>query len=105
MQWTKYKLIADAMQKGLPSIVGFSVQQGRTRLARLRNELYIESFHAVLAWVTGRPTTIMNRPHTTAKKIYLLSKRFLNFEHNKAQLSEECKVKVAFIVTIANSNN
>ena len=42
--------IADAVQKGLYLIVRASVQQGRTRLTRLRNELYSDSFHAVLAW-------------------------------------------------------
>ena len=46
--------IADAVQKGLELIVLVSVQQGRTRLTRLRNELYSDSFHAVLAWSCGR---------------------------------------------------
>ena len=41
--------IADAVQKGLLLIVRASVQQGRTRLTRLRNELCSDSFHAVLA--------------------------------------------------------
>ena len=44
--------IADAVQKGLELIVRASVQQGRTKLTRLRNELYsdsFESFHAVLS--------------------------------------------------------
>ena len=41
--------IADAVQKGLLLIVRASVQQGRTRLTRLRNELYSDSIHAVLA--------------------------------------------------------
>ena len=43
--------IADAVQKGL--IVRASVQQSRTRLTRLRNELHSDSFHAVLAWSCG----------------------------------------------------
>ena len=41
--------IADALKKGLQLIVWVSVQQCNTRLARLRNELYSDSFHAVLA--------------------------------------------------------
>ena len=43
--------IADAVQKGLELIVRASVLQGRTRLTRLRNELF--SVHAVLAWSCG----------------------------------------------------
>ena len=35
-------------------IVQTSVQQGRARLTRLRNELCSDSFHAVLAWSCGR---------------------------------------------------
>ena len=46
--------ITDAVQKGLLQIVRASVQQGRTRLTRLRNELYSDSFHAVLAWSCGQ---------------------------------------------------
>ena len=46
--------IADVVQKGLLLIVRASVQQGRTRITRLRNELYSDSFHAVLAWICGR---------------------------------------------------
>ena len=45
--------IADAVQKDLELIVRASVQQGRTRLTCLRNELYSNSFHAVLAWICG----------------------------------------------------
>ena len=41
--------IADAVQTGLLLIVRASVQQGKTRLTRLRNELCSDSFHAVLA--------------------------------------------------------
>ena len=41
--------IADAVQKGRQLIVWASVQQGRTRLTRLRNELFSNSFHAVFA--------------------------------------------------------
>ena len=41
--------IADVVQTGLLPIVRASVQQGRTRLTRLRNELRSDSFHAVLA--------------------------------------------------------
>ena len=43
--------IADAVQKGLYLIVRARVQQGRIRLTR--NELYSDSFHAVLAWSCG----------------------------------------------------
>ena len=47
--------IADAVQKGLQPIVRASVQQGSTRLRRLRIELYYsDSFHAVLALSCGR---------------------------------------------------
>ena len=46
--------IADALKKGLQLIVWVSVQQCNTRLARLRNELYSDSFHAVLALSYGR---------------------------------------------------
>ena len=46
--------IADAVQKGLQLVVRASVQQGSTRLTRLRNELYSDSFHAVLALSCGR---------------------------------------------------
>ena len=45
--------IADAVQKGLQLIVWASVQQGRAWLTRLRNELYSNSFHAVLALSCG----------------------------------------------------
>ena len=45
--------IADAVQKGLQLVVRASVQQGSTRLTRLRNELYSDSFHAVLALSRG----------------------------------------------------
>ena len=45
--------IADAVQKGLQLIARASVQQGRTLLTHLRNELYIDSFHAVLALSCG----------------------------------------------------
>ena len=45
--------IPDAVQKGLELIVWASVQQGRTRLTRLRNDFYSDSFHAVLAWSCG----------------------------------------------------
>ena len=38
--------IADVVQKGLKLIVWASVQQGRTRLTRLRKELYSDSFHS-----------------------------------------------------------
>ena len=41
--------IADAVQKGLQLIVRASVQQGRARQIRMRNELCSDSFHAVLA--------------------------------------------------------
>ena len=44
---------ADAVQKGLQLIVRASVQQGRTRLRRLRIELWSDSFHAVLALSCG----------------------------------------------------
>ena len=43
--------IAEAVPKALTLIVRTSVQQGKTRLTRLRNELYIDSFHAVLACI------------------------------------------------------
>ena len=46
--------ITDAMQKGLKLIVRASFQQGTTRLTRLRNDLYSDSFHGVLAW-NSRP--------------------------------------------------
>ena len=46
--------IADAVQKGLQLVVWASVQQARTRLSCLRNELYSDSFHAVLALSCGR---------------------------------------------------
>ena len=46
--------IADAVQKGLQLIVRASVQQGSTRLRRLRIELCSDSFHAVLALSCGR---------------------------------------------------
>ena len=46
--------IADAVQKGLELIVRASVQQGKTGLTCLRNELYSDSFHAVLAWSCQR---------------------------------------------------
>ena len=45
--------ITDAVQKGLQLIVWASVQQGRTRLTRLPNELYSDLFHAVLAFSCG----------------------------------------------------
>ena len=41
-------------KKGLYIIVRASVQQGSTRLRRLRIELYSDSFHAVLALSCGR---------------------------------------------------
>ena len=43
----KIQQIADVVQKGLQLIVWASVQQGRTRLTRLRNELYNYLFHAL----------------------------------------------------------
>ena len=46
--------IADAVQKGLELVVRASFQQDRTRLTRLINELYSDSFHAVLALSCGR---------------------------------------------------
>ena len=45
--------IADAVEKGLQLILRASVKQGSTRLRRLRNELYSDSFHAVLALSCG----------------------------------------------------
>ena len=45
---------ANAVQKGLLLIVRASVQQGRTRLTRLHNELYSNLFHAVLTWSCGQ---------------------------------------------------
>ena len=45
---------ADAVQKGLQLIVRASVQQGSTRLRRLRIELCSDSFHALLALSGGR---------------------------------------------------
>ena len=45
--------ITDAVQKGLWLVVRASVQQGTTMLTRLRNELYSDSFHAVLALSCG----------------------------------------------------
>ena len=50
----KIQHIADVVQKGLQLIVWASVQQGRTRLTRLRNELCSDSFHAVLALSCGQ---------------------------------------------------
>ena len=50
----KIQQIADVVQKGLQLIVWASVQQGRTRLISLRNELCSDSFHAELAWSCGR---------------------------------------------------
>ena len=44
---------ADAVQKGLQLIVRASLQQGSTRLRRLRIELCSDSFHAVLALSCG----------------------------------------------------
>ena len=46
--------IADVVQKDLQLIVRASLQQGRARLTRLRNELCSDSFHAVFAWSCGR---------------------------------------------------
>ena len=46
--------IADAVQKGLHLVVRASAQQGRTRLTRLRNKQYSDSFHAALALSCGR---------------------------------------------------
>ena len=46
--------IVDAVQKGLQLIVWASLQQGSTRLRRLRIELCSNSFHAVLALSCGR---------------------------------------------------
>ena len=45
--------IDDAVQKGLQLIVQASLLQSRTRLTRLRTELYSNSFHAVLALKYG----------------------------------------------------
>ena len=45
---------ADTVQKGLQLIVRASVQQGSTRLRRLRIELCSDSFHALLALSGGR---------------------------------------------------
>ena len=55
MQWwwllsmDNIQQITDAVQKGLLLIVRASVQQGKTRLTSLRNELCSDSLHAVLA--------------------------------------------------------
>ena len=46
--------MADAVRKGLLPIVRASVQKGRTRLTRLRNKLYSDSFHAALASSCGK---------------------------------------------------
>ena len=46
--------IDDAVPIGLQLIVWASIQQGTTRLTRLRNDLYSDSFHAVLALSCGQ---------------------------------------------------
>ena len=45
--------IDDVLEKGLLLIVRPTVQQARTRLTRLRTELYSDLFHAVLAFSFG----------------------------------------------------
>ena len=76
--------ISDAVQKGLQLIVQASVQQGSTRLRRLRIELCCDSFHAVLALSCGRVkcqcciTTVTDSVYTVIVLLEILNSRVVN---------------------------